>query len=557
MNRALALLKGRHLSGGAPVLSTVSGVLTTEPGMICWFKDNVPSCDIITTKSYQVTATSGHREPVVCSVEEGNYGNFVGLRNPGMDRVYPVLSEMYARPMRAVLNISLAANRPEDFITLVKKFDPIADMLELNFSCPHAQAGFGASIGLYPDTAAEYVRAIVSAVPERRALLIVKLTPNAQDIGAVARAVIEAGADGVAAINTVGPLEHVDPVSGEVIFSKAEGGKGGASGIWIRERALKCVHDIRKAVGDGPIVLGMGGVTTAADAREMIAAGADSVGIGSALSRLEMRDYENYFRALKTNADVTDMLVKGCRMTYTEHKVLSAKTVSGDMREITLTGEMDCMPGQFVFLWVPQVGEKPFSVAGNRPLRFLIKKRGPFTEHCFGLKKGDTVYTRGLYGKPMALIPSKRALLIAGGSGAAVLPLIAERLAERGTEMSIRVGIVEKHEPEALSDVLPAYGETRYIADDGKPGRVLDSITAEDIAGDTRVYIVGPGRMMEAASQKLEALGMTPDRIHLSMEKLTLCGIGMCGECFCAGKLECKEGTFYTYDELKKAGEMN
>ena len=538
------------------ILSTVSGILTTEPGMVTHFENKVPSCDMITTKSYQVVQTFGHREPVICSTQEGNFGNFVGLRNPGMDAVYPKLKELSDGGMRALLNISLSANNPKDFSTLVAKFDGIADLLELNFSCPHAQAGFGASIGSDAKTAAEYVRTICENVPNRTALLIIKLTPNVENIGRIAKAVIDAGADGVAAINTVGPLEHIDPVSGEVIFSKQEGGRGGASGEWVKERALACVREIRTAIGDEPIVLGMGGVTTALDARHMMDAGADSVGVGSVLSRLEMQDYENYFAALKSGQDVTPYLITGNRLQYQKRTVLKARTVSGDMRELTLSGEMNCFPGQFAFLWVPQVGEKPFSVAGNHPLKFLIRKRGFFSDYCFSLKDGDTVYTRGLYGKPMRIEPSEKALLLAGGSGVAVLPLIAEQLTKLHIPMKMKVGVPVRHEVEALEDVLSTYGEIAYVADDGKPGRVLDTITAEDVSGDVRVYIVGPGGMMKAATERLLTLGMDEDRIHISVEKLTLCGIGMCGECVCAGRLACKEGTFYTLSELQDGGEM-
>lgn len=523
--------------------------------MIRYFEEKIPSCDIITTKSYQVVQTFGHREPVLCSTEEGNFGNFVGLRNPGMEAVYPELEAIRAKSKRAILNVSLSANRPEDFITLVRKFDSIADMIELNFSCPHAQAGFGASIGSDPGVASGYVRQIVSAVPGRKALLIIKLTPNVENIGEIAQAVMKAGADGVAAINTVGPLEHVDPVSGQVIFSKAEGGRGGASGEWVRERALACVREIRSAIGDEPILLGMGGVTTADDVKNMLDAGADSVGIGSVLSRLEMKDYERFFAALKAGEDVTPYIVRGNKLSYTAHTVLAAKTVGGDMREITLSGELNCDPGQFAFLWIPQVGEKPFSVAGNNPLKFLIKKRGAFTEACFELKPGDIVYTRGLYGKPMHIEPSEKALLIAGGSGVAVLPLIAEKLKALSVPMTIRIGVVKASDEEALSDVLSSYGDTRYIADDGKPGRVIDSISESDVSGDTRVYIVGPGKMMAFAAKKLVSLGVPEDKLALSMEKLTLCGVGMCGECYCAGRLACKEGTFYTYSELLEAEE--
>ena len=115
---------------------------------------------------------------------------------------------------------------------------------------------------------------------------------------------------------------------------------------------------------------------------------------------------------------------------------------------------------------MPQVGEKPFSVAGNHPLKFLIRKRGFFSDYCFSLKEGDTVYTRGLYGKPMKIEPSEKALLLAGGSGVAVLPLIAEQLEKLHIPMKIKVGIPEKHDVEALDDVLSTYGEVAYIPDD-------------------------------------------------------------------------------------------
>ena len=173
-----------------------------------------------------------------------------------------------------------------------------------------------------------------------------------------------------------------------------------------------------------------------------------------------------------------------------------------------------------------------------------------------GLKAGDVVYTRGLYGKPMHIVPSEKALLIAGGSGVAVLPLIAQELQKLHVPMTIRVGVVERHDEEPLQADLEAYGETLYVADDGKPGRVLDTIREETVCGDTRVYIVGPGKMMELAAKKLVSLGVPESKLALSMEKLMLCGIGMCGECFCAGRLPCKEGTFYRYDELTEHGEF-
>ena len=162
---ALSFLKGSHKRGEMH-LATVSGVATTKKELIELFDRKIPSIDIITTKSFQVKPNPGNREPVVCSPSPGNFGNSVGLRNPGMDVIIPELREIREHGMRALLNVSLSASSPEDFITLVKASDPYADMLELNFSCPHAAAGYGASIGSDKDIASSYVKAINEAYPE-------------------------------------------------------------------------------------------------------------------------------------------------------------------------------------------------------------------------------------------------------------------------------------------------------------------------------------------------------------------------------------------------------
>ncbi len=549
---ALSFLRGSHKRGELH-LATVSGVASTKKELIELFDRSIPSVDIITTKSFQVVPTPGNREPVVCSPAPGNFGNSVGLRNPGMESALEELKEIRENGMRALLCVSLAASNPDDFITLVKAFDPVADILELNFSCPHAQAGFGASIGTDKEIASDYVRRIVSAYPERRSPLVVKLTPNVPDIADIAESVINAGADGIAAINTVGPKLYIEPHSGSPILNNNLGGKGGASGEWVKEEAVKAVKAIRERIGDEPIILGMGGVSSAEDARRLVSAGADSVGIGSAISRVHPRDWESFFSAIKNGRDASQYLSKENALEYTPHKIVRKENFGDDVVVFTLDGKSNAEPGEFMFIWVPGKGEKPFSVAVNDPLTFLIKKRGMFTSSLFDMREGDTLYTRGLYGSPMAYEKTRRALLIGGGTGAAVLPLIAERLSKDGTEMDIRVGVVHLNDgKEPLEDVLSSYGTFRAVADDGKPGRVLDTITEADLAGDTALYAVGPGKMMEGAAKRAESLGLSDERIYLSMEKNTMCGIGMCGECVCGSHLPCKEGTFFTWKTLKE-----
>ena len=163
-------------------LATVSGVLTTSARLVEWLDAAAPAVGMITTKSYELRPNPGYREPVLVEAEPGCYGNAVGLRNPGMGRGLQELRALRRRrTLRALLNVSLSASSAEDFALLAAAFEEEADLLELNFSCPHARGGYGAAIGSRPELVAEYVRAVRAAT---RAFVLVKLTPNVEDIGA-------------------------------------------------------------------------------------------------------------------------------------------------------------------------------------------------------------------------------------------------------------------------------------------------------------------------------------------------------------------------------------
>ena len=548
-------IRGNHKKGRI-LLSTVSGVLTTKEDMIRLFDKSVPSVDVITTKSFQLTETEGNRPPVVTSPKEGDYGNSVGLRNPGADKAEEYIKRLKGMGMRALLNISLAGNRKEDFLSLVKRFDPYADFLELNFSCPHAAAGFGASIGSDENTVREYVSYITNGYKERKSMLLVKLTPNVDNIAQIAKAAIEAGADGISAINTVGPREYYH--DGHPILFNKLGGKGGASGEWVKEIALEKVRQIREAIGDEPVILGMGGVTTHEDALNMVCSGADIVGVGSASATVAMKDYEAFFSAIKNKGEDSRKYQSRDRsnITYVKHKIIDKYIYSPDTYILTLDGKSECQAGQFVFLWHPEYGERPFSVAKNDPLTFIIKVRGEFTSALMNVNAGDDIYVRGLCGAPLEVKKTKKAILLGGGTGIVVLNLLASRLAENGTKMDIRLGLPshERGKKGLLEDELKAFGSYRIVSDDGVAGRVICSFDKDDVDEDTAVYIVGPSIMMKKASEHFLSLGVPSSMIFLSMEKMTLCGIGMCGECSCGGKLTCKEGTFFSLEYLEQTG---
>jgi len=543
-------------------LATVSGVATTNAEMVRFFDAEVPGVDIITTKSYQVTPNAGNPEPVICETQTGCFGNSVGLKNKGMEKGLLEMASLRRDGLRAYLNISLSANNPEDFITLVRAFAPYADLLELNFSCPHAAKGYGASIGCDAAIASDYVRTIKEALPYLDVPLFVKLTPNVEDIGKIAKAVVEAGANGITAINTVGPVVHRDPESGQSILINNVGGKGGKSGKWIYPEALAAIGSIRTAIGSSVPLIGMGGVSTGDDAAQMIKAGADAVGIGSALGMVSQQQWVGYLSAVKMDAEdiisgkqplqkSASFLRAEPRMAYHKHAVIQKEWYGDDTVILTLEGKLPSEAGEFVFLWIPQAGEKPFSVATTEPLRFIIKKRGPFTSRLCSLSVGDELYVRGLYGKPVETKKSKHALLVAGGTGVAVLPMLCKRLRQEGTAVTMLVGTsVSVDGPALFSSVLDEYGSFTCIPDDGKPGRVLDQLDGMEISQDTAVYLVGPTKFMSVAVKKLLGKGVKPEMISVSLEKLTRCGIGLCGECAVGDRLACQWGTFMDYQWL-------
>jgi dihydroorotate dehydrogenase (NAD+) catalytic subunit len=564
----LQLLSGRHLAKGKPVLlSTVSGVGSTKPAMIGYFDRKVPAISIITTKSFQVEPNPGNREPIICETSTGNFGNSVGLRNPGLTQALAELRALREeQPMRCLLNVSLSANNIEDFVRLALAFSPVADMMELNFSCPHAAEGYGASIGCDAAIAARYVREIREAIGEDGAPVFVKLTPNVDDIGAVAKAVVDAGADGLVAINTVGPVVHVDPVSQKPILQNDLGQKGGCSGRWIHERAEECIREIRQAIGDAVPLLGMGGVSSGADAFRLVSSGADAIGIGSALGTVNQRQWPAYLDAVAGEANVLlgaieawdgagsdSFVAKDRQMAYARHTVQGINHFGSDTIVLELDGSLPCEAGQFAFLWLPNIGEKPFSVAHDGPLTFVVKKRGPFTEALWNLSVGSELYVRGLYGAPVENERTDKALLIGGGTGVAVLPALAKKLAGQGTEMTILVGTSERATGKALlEDRLSSYGSFTCIADEGKPGRVLDLLADLETESGQACYLVGPEPFMAKAAAMLIQKGVGESSLYLSMERNTLCGIGMCGECACGDRLTCQWGTFMRYDYLKE-----
>ena len=328
-------------------------------------------------------------------------------------------------------------------------------------------------------------------------------------------------------------------------------------------------QEIRKAVGDDIPIIGMGGVWSEKECFEMIEAGADAVGVGSVLGHVRQPQWPEFFASLKKGSqDLLDgkesdfssssFVSEERQMEYRKHSVESIKYHSEDTVLLTLSGEVnDFKAGEFVFLWIPGIGEKPFSLAKTSPLTFIVKKRGAFTSYIFSsLKEGDDIYIRGPYGAEVKRPKADRALIIAGGTGEAVALPLATELKKDGTVMSFLVGTSVDGNKGILEEELSSFGAYKAISDSGKPGRVLTYLPEEieNIGLDGVYYLIGPEIFMKIASSILKEKGISSDRILLSMERNTMCGIGLCGECSCGGHLECQWGTFMTLSFLEKEG---
>jgi dihydroorotate dehydrogenase (NAD+) catalytic subunit len=561
--RILRQLSGRH-RGSDILLGTVSGVATTKLAMVRYADREMPAIGLITTKSFQVTANSGNREPIITEPEYGCFGNSVGLRNPGMDVAYQQLAEL--GKLRSILNVSVSGSSPEEFIALVRKFAPIADIIELNYSCPHAAAGYGASIGCDPMIAADYTREVRLAVgDECPALIFVKLTPNVPDIGIIAEAVVRAGADGISAINTVGPEQYIQEHAHAPVLQNSLDGRGGKSGLWIRQDALRAVSRIRETVGEHLPIIGMGGVSSAEDAAELMRAGADVVGLGSVFGRVHQQNWVEFTSRVAQKArkilngekieDTTgELLIKERQMAYEPCRITRIVEHEGGVSVIYTDMDNDrrsYKAGEYAFIWLPGVGEKPFSVAGSHPVTFIVKDRGTFTHELVCRSVGDTIYIRGIYGKGIETADTAKAIILAGGTGLAVVPSLAEKLARSGTRMHIYYGTsAEGSVP--MEDEIRVFGTLTSVPDNGVPARVID-VMAEQVTEieDTAAYMIGPEIFMSRASELLQRKGIPAQRIFLSMERPSLCGIGMCGECGCGDRLTCQYGTFVRLDYLK------
>lgn len=226
----------------------------------------------ISCKGLTLRERPGNPPPRIAETPGGML-NSVGLQNPGVEHF--IREDLpWLRKQGTAVIANIAGNTPEDYCCMAERLSETdVDMIELNISCPNVKQG-GAAFGTSCESAASVTAAVRKACQKP---LMVKLSPNVSDIGEIAAAVEDAGADAISLINTLTGM-RIDIRTRRPILKNNTGGLSGPALLPI---ALRMVWQAASRVKI-PIV-GLGGISTWQDAVEMLLAGASAVQIGTVL----------------------------------------------------------------------------------------------------------------------------------------------------------------------------------------------------------------------------------------------------------------------------------
>ena len=225
----------------------------------------------VSTKGLTLEPRPGNPTPRIAE-GHGVILNAVGLQNPGVEAfIRDDLAFLKGKGVAVIANV--AGKTIEDYAAICARLDGLVDMIELNISCPNVRCG-GMAFGIRPENVEEVTRAAKGAL--KQTPLMVKLSPNVENIAVNALAAQSGGADCISLINTLTGMV-VDIERRRPLIAN---NTGGVSGAGIRPVAVRMTYEVCRAVSIP--VIGMGGITRAEDALEFIIAGAAAVQVGTA-----------------------------------------------------------------------------------------------------------------------------------------------------------------------------------------------------------------------------------------------------------------------------------
>jgi dihydroorotate dehydrogenase (NAD+) catalytic subunit len=273
---------------------TASGCASSGQELSQFFP--LSSLGAVVTKSIMTKPRTGRATPRMAETPSGML-NSIGLQGPGIDtfleKDIPWLIEQQAK-----IIVSIAGETVDEYGVLARRLRALSGIsaVEVNISCPNVE-NRGQVFACHPDTAVAVIESVRRNIGGELPI-IAKLSPDVTDIVEIASAVINAGVDGLALINTL--LGMV--IDTNSMRPKLAGKTGGLSGPAIRPVAVRAIYQVHQAFPNTPIV-GMGGVASGRDAFELILAGASAVSVGTAT-------FGNPSAAMQIKEELSQLLTK-------------------------------------------------------------------------------------------------------------------------------------------------------------------------------------------------------------------------------------------------------
>ncbi len=521
---------GKKISGRFTV---PSGIVGTEISVLKRLSQ-IEEVGVLTTKSISWEKREGNREPIIAQLEPGTFINAVGLANPGAEEFRKRL-EAWNIPNDKFLLVSIVGKDEEEFMKVAEVLKDKTDGFEINVSCPH-----GGERGQTVGQDFDLVKRITAKISGLGKPVVVKISPNL-DLKKSIVAAISGGAKAIAAINTVGPEES------KILLN----GKGGVSGKRVLEKGLEVVREIRQ-ISKEVLIIASGGISTGNHVQRYLESGANILSVGSALAGMNSNEIKEYFKRLERDVlekkDLAKELIKkDLVMEYQEMRVEENRQISQDLFWLKMNKPFRAAPGQFIMLFIPKIGEKPFSFynRSGENLEIFYQKKGCFTTKMTELVSGEKLLIRGPYGKEIKIAKEKKILFVAGGTGIAA----AKAFFESYNSLVLMVGA-------RSGNRLPNFnkwqggGCIKIYTDDGSvgaKGMVTDEFKkiVESFVPD---YILACGP--EIMNQNLVAVLSDEElkKTYLMRETETKCGIGICGRC------ADKNGSRYCVDGYRAEG---
>lgn len=209
------------------------------------------------------------------------------------------------------------------------------------------------------------------------------------------------------------------------------------------------------------------------------------------------------------------------------------------------------LPGQFLMVWIPGIGERPMSIGNGTPLTISVANVGKVSSEICKLKVGDEISYRGPFGRPFSIPEKAKQILVVGGGYGVVPMYYLSRVARESKIDSIAI-IGGRTEKDIIyqKHLFAVCNEVFITTDDGSKGRKgTVMIDVKDMLEKKKfdcVYACGPERMMYAVAQACRQFNVP---CQVSLERYMKCGTGVCGSCAINGKFACVDGPVFTSEE--------